>query len=330
MKNQKLFNPDLPIIKPDWKGNPIHENGSFVNHEHPFTTGFGDVWKWQTGPKPFKKAKKEDTWKPEFIQDTSFLDNEKDCLVWLGHAWFFLRLDSINMLLDPVFFKIPMVKQIVPNPYPIHLFKNIDYILLSHDHRDHMDEKSLRILGSQNPQMEIITSLGMTPTLRKWCKNSITEMGWYQQYVTAENKLTVTYLPTRHWGRRYLADTNIRLWGAFMIQAGGKTIYFGSDSGYGSHYQDLKELFPSIDIAMLGIGAFRPEWFMHQAHMSPTDAVKAFNESGAKKFLPMHFATLDLSDEPIGEPYQTIKTLEKENKISGTVMLPAVGETIYL
>lgn len=329
MKPLPKFNPSLPFIKEGWHGNPIDDKGRFVNHEHPFTTGFGDVWKWQTGPKPFKQQKKLDTWKPEFIQDTAFLNHTEDCLVWLGHAWFFMRLGGVNMLLDPVFFKIPMVKQIVPNPYPIHLFKNIDYILLSHDHRDHMDERSLRTLGAQNPQMEIITSLGMTPALRKWCKNRITEMGWYQQYSPIP-QLTLTYLPTRHWCRRYLSDTNIRLWGAFMIEANGKHIYFGADSGYGSHYQELGQLFPQIDIAMLGIGAFRPEWFMHQAHMSPTHAVQAFNECGAKKFLPMHHATLDLSDEPASEPHNTVLEMSRNGQINGELLLPAVGGTMLI
>ncbi len=325
-----LSNPELPFINAQWNGNPIDSKGHFINHEFPFTTGFADVWKWQTGPKPHKQEKQNETWKPEIIQDTTFLNHNNDCLVWLGHAWYFLRLKGINMLLDPVFFKIPMVKQLAPNPYPIELFKNIDFILLSHDHRDHMDQKSLTLLGRQNPQMEIITGLNMTQTLRKWCKNTITEMGWYQQFQSIEKNITVTYLPTRHWGRRYFRDTNTRLWGAFMIQSGEKTIYFGSDSGYGGHYNELRNLFPSIDLAMLGIGAFRPEWFMHQAHMSPTDAVKSFNETGAKSFLPMHYGTLDLSDEAPGEPYRMVKDMEANGHIHGNLRLPAIGETLHL
>lgn len=325
-----LTNPKLPLIKPYWPGNTLDAKNRFVNHEFPFSTSFADVWKWQTGPKPHKKEKKTDLWRPNLVQDISFTSHKKDCLVWLGHAWFFLRLNGIDMLIDPVFFKIPMVRQLVANPYPVGLFDKIDYILLSHDHRDHADAKSLRALGHQNPNTHILTGLKMTPMLRKWCQNTITEMGWYQQFTSPAGDLKVTYLPTRHWGCRYFSDTNERLWGAFMIEAGGKTLYFGADSGYGGHYSELPELFPKIDVAMLGIGAFRPEWFMHQAHMSPTHAAQAFNESGASVFLPMHHGTLDLSDEPVGEPYRTIRSLESEGQIKGEVWFPKVGEAMIL
>lgn len=324
------FNPALPFVNPHWKGNPTDSKGRFVNHEFPFTTRFADVWKWQTGPKPHREAKKLDTWKPELVQDASFVQQTGDCLVWLGHAWFFLRLGGIQMLIDPVLYKIPLVTQHLPNPYPPETFVNIDYLLLSHDHRDHMDQKSIARLGVLNPQMQIITGLNMAPTLKKWTKNSIVEMGWYQQWEQVEKGLKITYMPTRHWCRRYLHDINQRLWGAFVIEANGKTIYFGSDSGYGGHFQELRQYFPDIDIAMLGIGAFRPEWFMHQAHMSPQDAVKACNDSGAKAFFPMHHGMLDLSDEPAGEPWRLIEEAMEKQQIHARVMQPAVGACLSI
>jgi L-ascorbate metabolism protein UlaG (beta-lactamase superfamily) len=329
MSTQQL-NPALSFIRSDWDGNPTDANGRFLNHEFPFTTGFKDVWKWQTGPKPYREAKKRDTWKPALHQDATVLHSQGDCLVWLGHAWFFMRIDGINILLDPVLYKIPLVKQIVENPFQAHAFPPIDLLLLSHDHRDHMDKRSITELAKLNPEMQIVTGLKMTTLLRKWCRNPIVEMGWYQQFHLPGTSLKLTYLPTRHWSRRYLNDTNTRLWGAFMLQNNTRTIYFGSDSGYGSHFKELNTLFPNIDIAMLGIGAFRPEWFMHQAHMSPWDAAKAFNDSGATTFLPMHYGTLDLSDEASGEPISVIRQLEADKQISGNVLVPNIGELIYL
>lgn len=263
-------------------------------------------------------------------KDASVLRVQEDILVWLGHAWFFLRVDGINILIDPVLNKIPFVKQIVENPFQAHEFPRIDLLLLSHDHRDHMDKKSISTLASLNPEMQIVTGLKMSSILRKWCRNTIIEMGWYQQLQFPDSDLKFTYLPTRHWSRRYLNDTNKRLWGAFMIQNSKRTIYFGSDSGYGSHFKELRELFPAIDLALLGIGAFRPEWFMHQAHMSPWDAVKAFNDMGASKLLPMHYGALDLSDEPISEPISVIRQLEAEKQLSGNLLVPDIGELIYL
>jgi L-ascorbate metabolism protein UlaG (beta-lactamase superfamily) len=323
-----LYNPELPIIKPDWKGNPTDAQGRFINHEHLFTTSFRDVLKWQTGPKPRKEEKKADDWKPQTIFDIAFLKDQVDCITWLGHAWFYLRLGGKNILIDPVLFKIPFVKQLAPNPYSPMVFTGLDYLLLSHDHRDHADAKSITTLCKLNPQATIITGLGMTPLLRKWCKNRIVEMGWYQQL--AEDGLEITFLPTRHWSRRLFTDINRRLWGAFMISGGGKTIYAGQDSGYGSHYAELPTLFPSIDMALLGIGAYQPEWFMAAAHMSPHSAVQAFIDSGARSFFPMHYGMLDLSDEPLGDPIRQVKLHLDKGTFNAPLHIPAIGESIKL
>jgi L-ascorbate metabolism protein UlaG (beta-lactamase superfamily) len=155
------------------------------------------------------------------------------------------------------------------------------------------------------------------------------EMGWYQQFQGFEN-IKITYLPTRHWGRRLLRDTNKRLWGAFVIESETRSLYFGSDSGYGSHFKELSELFPNLDYAMLGIGAFQPEWFMQPVHMSPTEAIQAFHDSGAKHMIPMHHGTLDLSDEPAGLPMRLISQSHAEGKINGQLILPKIGETLWV
>ncbi|MBL7812600.1 MAG: MBL fold metallo-hydrolase [Bacteroidetes bacterium] len=323
-----LINSELPKIKHGWQGNPLDKSGRFVNHEFPFTPRFSDVWKWQTSPKPHKHEKKADNWRPESVFEPHFFNRADDCLVWLGHAWFFLRLDGINMLIDPVFFPIPLVKQLTPAPYSAMHFTGIDLILLSHDHRDHADEKSIKAITHLNPGATIITGLRMGALLRKWCRNPIVEMGWYQQYT--HSGLRISYLPTRHWSRRLLRDTNLRLWGAFMLESSRKRIYAGQDSGYGSHYGELQELFDPIDMALLGIGAFKPEWFMSPAHMGPHDAVKAFNESGAKTLLPMHYGTLDLADEPAGLPYRIMRELEQSGYIHGDLLIPPIGQPLWL
>jgi L-ascorbate metabolism protein UlaG (beta-lactamase superfamily) len=323
------YNPSLPIIKSGWTGNPIDKKGRFCNHEFPHIPKFKDVWRWQTGPRPFKKEKKQDIWVPETMADSLFRRKNDDCIVWLGHAWFFIRLNGISMLIDPVLFQARFLRHRAKQPYPPHAFGEIDYILVSHDHRDHCDEKSLKRLMRLNPRATLITGLNMGNLLRKWGSNHIVEMGWYQQFHGFEN-IKITYLPTRHWSRRMLRDTNKRLWGAFVIESGTQSIYFGSDSGYGSHYAELKDLFPKLDYSMLGVGAFQPEWFMQPVHMSPAEAVQAFHDSGAKHLIPMHYGTLDLSDEPAGLPLRLLGEIHEQGKINGHLLLPKIGETMWV
>ena len=153
--------------------------------------------------------------------------------------------------------------------------------------------------------------------------------GWYQQYKTV-SEVSVYFLPTRHWSKRGLSDENKRLWGAFVIQSIDKTIYFGGDTGYDNHFKELKQLFPKVNMAIIGIGAYKPEWFMHPNHVSPQDAVKGFNDTGAEIFIPMHYGTFDISDEPVGEPLRIVQQLELENKIRGKLKVLGLGESFEM
>lgn len=133
--NLMIYNPSLPIIKPEWYGNPLDKKGRFVNHEFPHIPKFKDVWRWQTGPRPFKKEKKLDLWKPECLADSLFRRKNDDCIVWLGHAWFFIRLNGISMLIDPVLFNARFLRHRVKQPYPPHAFGEIDYAALARQAR---------------------------------------------------------------------------------------------------------------------------------------------------------------------------------------------------
>lgn len=317
----------LKTIKPDWKGNPVDRQNRFVNLEFPFRPAYADVAKWMFSRNPQREEKKRDTFRLSHINDPSFLERDQDCIVWLGHSSFFIRLNRVTMLIDPVFFEVPFVRRYANHAYSPAHFKNIDYLLISHDHQDHCQEKSIRILASNNPGMQVLTGLNMQNLLKPWTKNlPVQTAGWYQQYETV-SAITIYYLPSRHWSKRGLNDENKRLWGAFVIQSKHKTIYFSGDTGYGNHFQEAKILFPDIDVAIIGIGAYKPEWFMHPNHVSPYDAVKAFHDLNAKIFIPMHYGTFDISDEPVGEPLRILHVLERENKINGVLKPLQLGET---
>lgn len=311
-ENPHLSYAELPF---DWKGTPVDSRGRFVNHEHPFINSFKELLKWQLMKNPQKGEKASDAWGLEVVVNDDFLTSQTDCIVWLGHASFFIRIAGRSLLIDPVLFDLPLMKRRSKLPVSPDKLRGFDYILVSHDHRDHCDEKSLRLLAGNNPNAVFLTGLGLDGLLNTFTKGQeIQPAGWYQKFNTSED-LNIYYVPSRHWGRRYLYDTNRNLWGGFVVQAGGKTLYFAGDSGYGSHFSDLGKVFPSIDYLMVGIGAYKPEFFMGQSHTSPLEAVKAFEDTGTKFMIPMHYGTFDLSDEPLGDPVRVLKMAKAQGKI---------------
>jgi len=325
--NPKLENITLPF---EWKGTPIDNKGRFINNEIPFVNSLRDVLKWQTSKNPQKEEKKNDTWRLKVIYDSNFLQSESDCIVWLGHASFFIRLAGISILIDPVFFNVSLIKRLSSLPVSPDRFLNLDYILISHDHRDHCDEKSIRLLAKNNPEAQWLTGLNMDKILADFTRNGkIQTAGWYQQYET-DNRLKITYVPSRHWGRRSLNDINLHLWGGYVIQGAGKTIYFAGDSGYDHHFADMPKIFPEIDFTMIGIGAYKPEFFMGQSHTSPTDAVKAFYDTKAKVMIPMHYGTFDLADEPIGDPLRVLNKMNQSEISNGKIRPVMVGEILFV
>lgn len=325
-----LSNPSLPSLLPqsEWQGTPISKNDRFFLPGYPFELGWKDVIKWKLFTEdPYRKKKKQATWRPTVVKDESFLRHNRDVFVWLGHASFFFRLNGKNFLTDPVLGKLaPLMPRFSELPVDAQKLNQIDYFLITHDHRDHCDAASLKFLAKQNPSAKFITGLKMEQVLSSFSNGQpITEMGWMQQFEIKEAGIKISYLPTRHWCRRFLTDTNRRLWGAFVLEAGDRTLYFGGDSGYGDHFKQTAKLFPKIDYAFLGVGAFAPIWFMKSNHMSPWDAVQAFRDLGAKKMIPMHYGTFDLSDEPIGEPEHILRELVVEKKLGEQVIFSTIG-----
>jgi L-ascorbate metabolism protein UlaG (beta-lactamase superfamily) len=314
---------------PNLEGARISSEGRYYHPDFPFELHWTDILKWKSSKNPYAEQKKLDAWQPKVIKDDSFLHHSSDTKVWLGHASFFFRLNGVNILVDPVFGRLsPFMPRHSALPVSPDKFTKLDLLLVTHDHRDHCDEASLKLLLRNNPHVTVVTGLGMAKVIKPWSQGQkIVEMDWHQQLDNQSVELKITYLPTRHWCRRWLTDMNVRLWGAFVLETPDTTIYFGGDSGYGHHFIHAAELFPKIDYAFLGIGAFAPEWFMKSNHMSPSDAWQAFHDLGARTLVPMHYGTFDLSDEPIGEPERLLREIENG---SGKVNFLTIGESRQL
>lgn len=323
-----LLNPDLPKIKPDFKGN-IYKNGHFEANGMTINASFLKVLKWQLSNNPQKEEKEQDEFKLKLIRGRSFLHGEKDVLVWLGHASFFIRMNGISMITDPCLKDLPLVKRKIGLPCSIKEFIGIDYLLLSHAHPDHYDTSSVNQLIEQNPKMELLLPLKISDLLgnnRKRIKYQ--EAGWWQQFKV--EGLDVFFLPAKHWSRRGLFDFNKNLWGSFLIKNDKRSIYFAGDSGYANHFKEIREITGAPDICILPVGTYKPPSLMQESHLSPQEAVEAFHELQGKILIPMHYGTYDLSDEPIGEPARMLQNYQQQGKIKGELKMPDVGEIVKL
>lgn len=324
-------NDELRTIKPGWNGTPIDQRDRFINDEFPFLPSTLDLLKWKLAGNPRKTEKQEDTARLAVMDPRGFLASETDGIIWLGHASFYIRIGGVGILTDPIFGDPSLITRFVLVESPLEHIRRVDYVLLSHDHRDHMDEPTLRAIAGKFPEAKFLAGLRSEDVLNEWKTpaNHVHTAGWYQQFGLGDSStVKIYFLPVRHWSRRGLLDTNHRLWGGYVIRSGDVTIYFGGDSGYGRHYREVGELFPDIDYFLIGIGAYEPRWFMEPNHNNPSDVIKAFADSRARTLIPMHYGTFDLSDEPPSEPLRLLREEADRHGVGDRMRPLAINEGI--
>lgn len=332
MLKKRAKNDALETIKPGWDGNAVDQRDRFFDERYPYLPSMLDVAKWKFSSDPLKEAKANDTWKARVLDPSGFLASDSDGIMWLGHASFYIRIRGTSILTDPVFGDPRFLKRLVGVPSPLDKIRSVDYILLSHDHRDHMDETTLRAVMAKFPKATVLAGLRSDDVLNEWKspENRVVTAGWFQKFDTGNDAVKIYFLPVRHWSRRFLLDTNWRLWGSFIIQVGETTIYFGGDSGYSEHFAEAAELFPRIDYFLVGIGAYEPNWFMKPNHATPDEAVQAFLDAKARVMIPMHYGTFELSDEPPGDPLRRLETAAAANGVSDRVRPLSINEALLV
>lgn len=317
---QLAFNPELSFIRSGFKGNTTVK-GRFVNEDNDFGAGFSKVLQWMFSKNPQRAEKKKSSFRIEVKPDHSIFSEGPDAFVWLGHAAFLFRINNKLILTDPCLYDLPGIRRQFASPFTTRELKNLDYILLSHSHRDHFDTRSMREILNVNPDVRIYCPLKMQSLIRKVGGKNIVEAGWYQEYPGDKSGIRFAFLPSKHWNRRFVHDTNRELWGAFWIGTEKQSIYFAGDTAYHSHFSDAKNILPPLNYAFMPIGAYKPNFMMKSSHTSPQEAINGFHDLGAEKFIPMHYGTYDLSDEPLSEPMELVaKHLEPEKQIAAAII----------
>jgi len=306
-----IGNPHLKYVKSGFKGNEISDNVFQNLYGQAAGDSLWQVLKWRFSRNPQRAIKKAERYVVPVRSCRSVLQDTDDYLLWLGHASWLMQIDGKKILTDPCLSSPLFGKRHTELPLPIDSLKP-DYLLVSHGHYDHLDMKSLKYCSGATA----LIPLNMAGLIRKANPDiQCCEAGWYQQYDLAGD-FQITFLPAYHWHRRGSFDYNKVLWGSFLVKTRNRTIYFGGDSGYSPHFRDIGDLFGGVDIAILSIGAYAPRWFMRTSHTNPEEALLAARDLRAKRLIPMHYGTFDLSDEPLGEPEQRLREIAGPEEVT--------------
>jgi L-ascorbate metabolism protein UlaG (beta-lactamase superfamily) len=246
---------------------------------------------------------------PHADQPPPRVNGETVRLSFVGHASWLIQTSGVNILVDPVWsMRASPVAFAGPRRrndpgIAFEALPNIDIVLVSHGHYDHLDLPTLsRLTATFAPR--VITPLGNDITMRaRDAKIRVEAFDWHDR-VELGNGLSVTLVATRHWSARGLFDRNRALWASFVLETPVGKIYIVCDSGYGegAHFRRVAEAHGPLRLAILPIGAYEPRWFMRDQHMNPDDAVKALADCGAELALAHHHCTFHLTDEAIDAP----------------------------
>jgi len=223
-------------------------------------------------------------------------DFENGDFVWFGHSTILMRLDNTNIITDPVFYSAAPFSFVV-KPFEMKVenrisdLPEIDIVLISHDHYDHLDYRSIQEMDHK--VKKYLVPLGIKAHLQRWgvADQKIIEMDWYDHELYQDIRFTLA--PARHFSGRGLTNRNSTLWGSWIVQSNLSNVYFSGDGGYFDEFKAIGDEFGPFDIAFMEDGAYNKAW--SQIHMFPEESVQASLDLNAKIYVPIHWGKFDLA-----------------------------------
>lgn len=239
-------------------------------------------------------------------------------LTWIGHASFYVQFAAHSVVIDPNWAGWHGVVKRQRHPgLAINAIPEVDLVLVTHAHFDHLHKKSLRILQAREG---VVVPRGSGSLVKRLGFSSVWEMTVWDQLRFSE--LEVIHTPSHHWGARYLHDTH-RDYGGYVVSAGGKTVFHCGDSAYFPGFAEIGKRH-AIDVALMPIGAYdAPSG--RDVHMNPEEAVRAFGELGAKVMIPMHYGAFALGNEPLEEPVERLLAEADRLGLSEQILITEEG-----
>jgi L-ascorbate metabolism protein UlaG (beta-lactamase superfamily) len=240
-------------------------------------------------------------------------------VTWIGHASFLLQVGRQNLLIDPNWAKwLKVIKRVRHPGMHLHDLPDIDLVLVTHAHFDHLDRKTLRNVAADQP---IVVPFEVGNLVHDLGFRSVHELHYWEHFQHGPLKITLT--PCHHWGARMLHDSH-RGFGGFIVEAAGRTIFHCGDTAYFDGFREIGARH-KIDVALLPIGAYDPP-SGREVHMNPEEAVQAFHELGAQWMVPMHYGSFRLSYEPLHEPVDRLRACARHHGIEDRVVIVPEGE----
>ena len=312
------------------KSSPHYLDGKFFNLEETevmkkgssFT---GNAVKWIKGT---ENAVPRNVLPSEKFDKNKFLEGNGEIgLVWFGHSTALINIDGYIVLTDPVFSK---------NPSPVYFgnkafdyavetavddLPDIDTVIISHDHYDHLDMATIKKLKDRTRLF--LVPLGVAAHLARWGipGERIVELDWWQDF-SPKASVRFTAAPARHFSGRGLFSRNETLWCSWVVEAGGRKVFFSGDSGYGKHFKQIAERFGPFDLAMLECGQYNENWPF--IHMNPEETLRAFDDLRGKVLLPVHWGKFKLSLHTWTDPVERINAGMGKR----AVLTPMVGSLV--
>lgn len=295
----------------------------FFNPEGEGAKGFYEAMKWMISGRERGEWRRVDN--PPATNPLAAPEPDKIRVTFVNHSTFLIQGSGHAILTDPIWSeRTSPVSWAGPrrmsNPgVAFDDLPRVDVVLISHNHYDHLDEPTVKRLAEKfDPHF--IVPLGVGQFLKSLSIKNVSEFDWGES-TTLSDSLKVSVTPARHFSGRGLLDRDATLWCGYMISLGDKNIFFAGDTGYGKFFQKIREDYGPVKIALLPIGAYKPEWFMSPIHVSPEEAVQIHKDLQPELSIGMHFGTFPLADDGREDPLTDLERAKEHSGIAGSAFI---------
>jgi len=318
-------------------GAPRDSRGLYRNNnEHP-EHGFRELFRWMREHRSATVDPVRFPIEPRAVDTLRQTSDEDLAATWIGHSTFLLQLEGYRILTDPHFTEraSPVTfagpERTTPPGVSIDDLPSIDVIIISHNHYDHLDKRSIRKLLKRLPEQPLVlVPAGLAATLKSWGAEQVIELDWWGS--TSDDRFTFTAVPVQHFSARTPFDRNRTLWAGWVIEdSRGGRIFFAGDTGYSNDFREIRRRIGAMDLSLLPIGAYDPRWFMSPMHVDPEQSLQIHLDLKSRLSIGMHWGTFILTDEPMREPVERLAAERDRLKIpKESFVVLRHGQTVEL
>ncbi len=244
------------------------------------------------------------------------ISDSTQVITYVNHSTFLIQTDNLNIITDPVYskrvspFSFAGPKRMRPPGIHFEDLPDLDIVLISHNHYDHLDISTLKRIHKEFDPL-FITLLGVDLYLNKKGITKTVSLDWWQRHAV-KNNFSISAVEAQHFSSRGMFDRDKTLWAGFVIESQNGNIYFAGDTGYNDFFTKIGEEYAPIKTALIPIGAYIPRWFMSPVHIDPTQALQVHRELGAELSIGMHYGTFPLADDGEDDPLNDFKAAKKD------------------